>query len=63
MEVRKLEGMLQVAKDKAEAERLAWEEEKEAERREIMELRKRRQLYERKKRCMNLGVRVPTRRR
>jgi len=52
MEVRKLEGMLQVAKDKAEAERLAWEaendraerlaweEENEAERREIMELRK-----------------------
>jgi len=39
MEVRKLEAMLQVAKDKAEAERLAWEEKKGAKRREILELR------------------------
>jgi hypothetical protein len=39
MEVRKLEAKLQVAKDKAKAERLVWEKEKEAERREIMELR------------------------
>ena len=39
MELKKLEAMLQVAKDKAEAERLAWEEEREAEILEILELR------------------------
>jgi len=53
MEIRKLEAMVQVARDNAEteriawkaerdkemAERLAWEEKKEAERRKTMELR------------------------
>ena len=39
MEIRKLEAMLQVANEKAEAERKAKEEEEEAEKKEIMELR------------------------
>ena len=39
MERRKLEAMLQVANEKAEAERKAKEEEEEAEKKEIMELR------------------------
>ena len=39
MEIRKLEAMLQVANEKAEAQRKAKEEEEEAEKKEIMELR------------------------
>ena len=39
MDIRRLEAMLQVAKETAEAERKAREEEKKAEKKEILELR------------------------